>query len=235
MINIYQNLYNVSIDNMLKMIATLPVSVHVKNANTGKYIVSNQANLEIYKLNNIKEIIGLTLSELDIFMRPFWGNAFVDKVNEMDKLVVSSGKFVHDKQRVFLDKTGFVHYQNMYKIPFASRSNSKKIIAILTNSDDYTKKVDLITLLRSYLGIYASKPRALAMFMEYLDLKKFFYEPLTEKELMCLLHAKNDDVRINMAVNIGVTIKTIEAHVSNIKSKLIYGNIDSVVKHLRGV
>ena len=231
--NKVQDLYNISLDNMVNMMSALAMGVHVKCATTGKFLTGNQADLEIYKFENLNEIIGSTINELDVYMRPYWGDVFAQKVKEMDKYVASTGKYACDKHRVHLDKAGYVHYQNIFKMPFASHSNSKKIVAILTNSEDYTNKVDLITLLDSYLILYASKPRALAMFMNYLGLSEYFYEPLTEKEIICLLHAKDDAVRKNMADNIGVSVKTIEAHISNIKSKLLTGNIESVVKHLR--
>jgi DNA-binding CsgD family transcriptional regulator len=220
-------------DQLLQDLAfSMPNPANIKDACNGKYIFSNISNLGIYKMQRPSDILGLTLHDLDDFMRPHWGNGFVKKVDVIDNQVKQEVITIADKNRIFLDRNGFVHVQDMYKSPFIGKSG--KAVAILTLSFDYTEKVDLLCLFNKYKELHESRNGAISHFVRYLKIDNFFYEGLTEKELLCLICAISSPLHRSIAQKLDVSTKTVETHIMNIASKLKEGNIQDVFMFLRG-
>ncbi|MCF6777289.1 helix-turn-helix transcriptional regulator [Thiotrichales bacterium 19X7-9] len=228
------NLEHLSIlgDKLFDMVNSFNTPVHIKDARTYQYIASNNANLEIYNLNSVDEIIGATVNDLDSFMKPFWGDEFARRINISDHEVIYDYKTVDDKNRVFIDINGFLHVQNMTKIPVRS-AFSRTVTSIMTISDDITKDIDLIALFNIYKTYYYNKVSAIKYFMIYLKVYDFFTELLTEKELLCLLWMKKDRHYQSVAKSLFLSPKTVEYHISNIISKLKNNTISDVLVYLR--
>lgn len=225
--------FNVTQEALFSLVAAMPNPANIKNAHTGKYIIANKSELDAFILKNVDDMIGLTVHDLDNFMRPHWGNFFAEEVAALDKEVQSSGQSKIIKNRVFRDRRGIVHIRDVCKCPFFSCSNNKQVTAIITLTFDYTDETNLITLYGKYKQIYNNKSDAIKYFSQYLKISDFFYDPLTEKELLCLLIAKVHQTHKDMANNLGITIKTIEAHLSNITNKLKQVSVRDVIVFLR--
>lgn len=218
---------------MFQLITSMPNPAHIKDAVTGKYLVTNKSNLATFNFLEEKELIGLSLKEVDtLFMQSYWGKDFAESLALIDCQVKNTGKLLIAKNKIFKDRRGFVRFQDIQKIPVFCRNN-KKVSAILTLTFEYTDKVNLITLYSKYKEIYINKNEAVCYFMRSSGIADFFHESLTEKELLCLLYSKRNQVHKNIAQNLHVTIKTIETHLANITHKLKDSSIQDVICFLR--
>lgn len=223
--------FQIAGDALFDFVSSMPEPAHVKDSKNGKYIFSNQGNLEIYDLKNVNNIIGATVHDLDGFMRPFWGENFVKCIDELDYRVKDKKETVVDKNRVFLDKFGLVHIQNMTKVPVLN--NNKQAKAVLTLSYDLTRTTDLFSLFKMYKGIYPKKTTAISYFKKYLKIDQFFYETLTEKEILCLLYMKRNKCHKSTAAAMNISLKTVETHVSHIIRKSKIYSISDILVFLR--
>ena len=226
-----QTNFKVGGDALLEFISSMPEPAHIKAPKTGCYIFSNQSNLEVYKLKFVSEIIGATVQDLNTFMAPYWGKGFADQIDFLDFQVREKQETVCVQEKIFLDKCGLIHIQNMTKTPVLSNSN--KVAAVLTLSFDLTAKTDPLKLLGYYKAIYHKKSKALHCFSKHLNIENFFNEPLTEKELRCLLCMKQNTSYKSIAAALNVGVKTVETHVSNIIGKSKKHSLTDVLILLR--
>ncbi len=220
-------------DKVFDVVSSFQTPVHIKDATTGKYLISNQANLEVYNLSAIEEIIGLTVHDFDGFMKPYWGKEFSSHIHRVDHSVVIKSETVVTKDIVFVDVTGLLHIQNMTKIPVNSITG-KKVSSIMTISEDFTDRVSNFSLYELYKRHYTTKANAIRYFMKHLKIEKFFSKTLTEKEMYCLLWMQKDQHYRSIADSLYVSIKTVEFHVTNIAAKLHNCSISDVLAYLRG-
>lgn len=226
-----QTNFKIGEDALFDFVSAMPGPAHLKEIKTGRYIFSNQSNLEVYSLNQVSEIIGATVQDLDVFMSPYWGKGFADHIDFLDFQVREKQETVVVQQKVFLDKCGLIHIQNMTKTPVLSNNN--KVAAILTLSFDLTSKADPLRILEYYKSIYPKKSDALHYFSNHLNIKKFFNEPLTEKELLCMVYMKQNTSYKSIAASLGLGIKTVETHISNIIGKSKKHSVVEVLTFLR--
>lgn len=140
------------------LVSSFPEAAHLKDFKSKKYIHSNENNLKIYGLIDPSKLLGLTVHDLDEFMRPYWGDDFADKVNDLDEYVARKCVVKTDKNRVFLDKFGLVHIQNMTKAPITNFTN--KVTAIFTMSFEVTNEMNYFYLSNTYKKIYGTKRNA---------------------------------------------------------------------------
>lgn len=225
--------FNIPTSNLYELIHAMPNPANIKEVSSGKYIAINPSELVAFGFKNTKEMLGLTVFDLDSFMRPYWGKYFAREVEELDEQVKSNSQLVIGKNRIFLDRNGMIHVRDVYKSPLFNENNSCKINAILTLTFDYTENVELTSLYWKYKELYKNKDIAIRYFMKYLKIADFFYEALTEKEILCLLRARLNQTHKNIALNLGVSIKTVETHLTNIVNKLKRVSIQDVMVFLR--
>ncbi len=216
---------------LFDFISSMPEPAHLKETQNGSYLFSNRSNLEIYKLQDPNEIIGSTVRDLDSFMFPFWGTAFAEHIERLDFQVKNNKETVSDRNRIFLDKSGFIHVQNMIKVPVLNHLNH--VDAILTLSFDLTQKTDLFELLSLYKKIYVKKSEAVYYFSLHLKINPFFNAFLTEKELLCLLHMKLNSCYKKTAEGLQVSLKTVETHISHLIGKSKQHSLSDVLTFLR--
>lgn len=214
-------------------IQAFPEAAHLKDPQSMRYLCSNQHNLKIYGMENPRSIEGLTVFDLDGFMRPYWGDKFASKIYNFDALVVQQNMTMTDNQRVFLDKFGLIHFQNMTKTPISGRDS--QVTAILTTSFDVTKHVSRFDIFKHYLEIYPVKRKACLHMMVHMNVDMFFNDVLTEKEMECLLHMIENKTHKNIANKMVIALRTAEYHVNNIINKLKSKTLSEILEFLRNV
>lgn len=170
---------------MLKLVESMPNSVHIKNVQNGRYIATNKHNLKTYGFTKESELIGLTFDDLNDFMIPYWGKTFVETMMAFDDRVKASGNVEVLRNLVFKDKRNFLRCQDLYKIPIFHEKNTGKINMIFTMMVEYTDKICQIELYEKYKSMNKNKTEALKYFVRYLGIEDFFHESLTEKEILC--------------------------------------------------
>jgi DNA-binding CsgD family transcriptional regulator len=217
---------------MFGLITAMSNSVHIKNIQNGQYLMTNTPNLKTYGFSKESEFIGLTFNEINDFMRSYWGKGFADKIFSLEEKVRSSGITNGIKNLVFRDKNNFIRCQDLYKTPIFCK-NASKVSMILTMTVEHTDKMCLIDLYGKYKSIYESKRKALRYFMQYLKVDRFLYEPLTEKELLCLLYAIQNQYYKNIAGSLDIGARTVATHMASITNKLKNSSIRDVISFLR--
>lgn len=204
---------------------------HIKDACTGNYLHTNMPNLSAYDFQRHDELLGLSIKDLNALMTEYWTSEFAKNVKKMDEYVHKTAQPITHTQIKFVDRNGLIHINDMTKLPIFS--SGKKVSAILTmslKSEEYpTRQV----LWQYYKSTYKSAKKASYYFMKYLNIHKFFYTTLTEKELMTLCYMIEDRAYKYLAAGMKVSLKTVETHLENIKSKLKNVELLDVVVHLR--
>ncbi len=92
----------ISGDILSNIVQHLPHPAHVKDIKSGKYVLSNKENVEIYGIKKTNDIIGTTVHDLDCKMRPRWGKVYVGVVDRLDYDVREKNSTVTDKNRVLV-------------------------------------------------------------------------------------------------------------------------------------
>ncbi len=221
------------IDNnaLFDFVLAFPEPAHIKDPYSRKYICSNKHNLEVYGIDKPEKIVGLTVHDLDNFMKPYWGEGFANQIDDFDDVVLKQNSTLTDESRVFLDKFGLVHVQNMTKVPVLNSKN--KVSAILTTSFDITEKVNRFVIFDKYREIYNKKRQACLYLMKHMRINMFFREVLSEKEMLCLLYMTENNTHKNLTQKMHITNKTVESHVHNITNKLKSKTITEILEFLR--
>ena len=212
-------------------ISSFPEAAHLKDVNTKKYIHSNIHNLKVYGLNDPKKVIGLTVHDLDNFMKPYWGEGFANQITEFDSSIKKNTVIITDKNRVFLDKFGLVHIQNMTKAPICNKDN--KVSAILTMSFEITNTLDRFHIFNIYKKIYKKKREACLYFLQHLKIIKFLKEILSDKEIICLLNMVENKSHKWIAGKMTISHKTVESHISNIMNKIKNESLPFILEFIR--
>lgn len=228
-----QQLLNITEESMHLLVASMPISAHLKLAQNDQYIATNKFNLRTYGFTKENELLGLTFDDLNDFMIPHWGKPFVEVIKQFDDRVKSTGKPEVLKNIVFKDKQNFIRYQDMHKIPIFHKRNKNKVNIILTMTNEHTDKISQTELFEKYKKLHPNKSHAITYFMRYLDIEKFFHERLTEKELQCLLCAKYNQAHKYIAAKLNINIRTVESHMANITDKLKNITLHNLIALLR--
>lgn len=206
--------------------------VSVKDTRYGHYILTNEANLKILGLQNKTDFIGLTIYDVHAFMKPFWGNAFMNWSESTDQKVCQTKKMIIEPQKQFLDKNGLLRIQNIKKIPLLDPDNNS-VSLILTISTDLTRHYDDFELFKLYQKIYVQKHQGALHFMKYLNIAQFFLHLLTNKELLCLLHMKRDHTPQSISKKMCLSLKQVENHMKSIVSKSTHSTLSTILIFLR--
>ena len=210
---------------------SLPEPAHIKNMPDGKYLFTNKANLEVYSLKKTEDIINHTIYDLDSFMRPFWGEKFADRINNLELDVKNEKKTLGIKDIIFLDKNGFVHLQDITKVPIQNQLGD--VVCIFTHSHDKTDKIGLLSLLKIYKESYPKQKEAREIFCKFLKIYDSLYEVPTEAELILLIYACYYNSREEISKKMHRCKKTIESHVTNLNRKIKIGNITNIINIIR--
>lgn len=228
-----KKLWNITERALFDWIQAMPNSAHIKEAESGKYITTNKRNLSTYGFSKEEDFIGLTLNDINCFMHAYWGESFAKEMHEFDEEAKSQSGKTLVKRKTFKDKNNFIRCQEICKTPLSAQKSNNKLDFILTMTIEYTDTVPLLDLYYKYRQFHKSKAEAVRYFTEYLGVKEFFYEQLTEKETICLLSAKQDQSYKYIAQQLGVSLKTVETHLSNIANKLKNYSVREVFSFLR--
>lgn len=216
---------------IIDIASTMPEPVHIKDVPNGRCIFTNENNLKAYGLTKTSQMIGKTICDLDVFMQQRWGKGFASQIDVLDKKVCATGETLIDRDRIFVSVDGVVRIQDMTKIPLYDKK--RKVVAIFTFSHDKTKDVHLLSLLKIYGKVYASKVEISKYFCKYLNIDFLFTVLPTVAEITFLLYAKDYRLTSEVAQMMNRSVKTCETHVSHINNKLSEGDVREVINYLR--
>jgi hypothetical protein len=167
---------------VIDAMASITDVAHIKDAKTKQYISCNASTLQCFGLEKPEQIAGLTAKDLDGFMRPYWGDEYANKIDQMDYLVCTKLETISHKE-VTTVKSGFMQLQNLIKMPVI---NNNKASGIFTITQNLTDTLDLGALYDLYKNHYSSND-AVSYFLKYLELDTYFTEMPTSLELSKLI------------------------------------------------
>lgn len=214
------------------IITCLSVPAHLKDIKSGKYLFSNQANLSIYQLQDIDQVIGRTIDDFNMFMQPCWGDSFANEVKQLEYSVTNDNRKVDDT-RVIINLDGKIILQQMTKSPIHSIYSSNKVTGIFTFSQDKTSQIPLLKLYGIYKNYYPSKSTAVVKFLQHINCVSYFDQMPTESELRVLLVKVAAPTNKATANILKVAPKTVEIYSSKLMHKVKNGNLAQVLSVLR--
>ncbi|CCD29214.1 Putative transcriptional regulator [Candidatus Glomeribacter gigasporarum BEG34] len=182
------------------LIEEAPCIAHLKDAQTGKYIYSNDHWIEKLGLKSAKDIYGLTVDDLTgtdgVYTKWNFGHSFLYYREELSKEIhrlesqAQIQKHCVSSRRIYFTFEGSLIISDLIKRPVLGRDNWK-IVAILTYSQDRTPQQNLSSLLQLYLEYYPEQ-QALQHLLLYLDIEGYFIELPTLKEVQMLFAMSPD-------------------------------------------
>lgn len=208
-----------------------PGSGHVKDQCTKKYLYTNEVNLVVFGMNNVKDMIGLTVQDLNGFMRPYWGKQFAKTIDNHDDVVVYEKKTITDYHKICLDPAGRLYIHDITKTPLLGKSD--KVVSILTTSYNVTNKLSYDELFERYLAAYRVKHDACFHFIQHFGLEKYFANVPTPREINVLLAMVENSAYKYVAKKLFVNCRTVETHVINLMNKLSSTTLPELLVILR--
>jgi len=217
-------------DSINDFIYSFPGTAHLKDIKSFKYLSSNSNDLDTYNFKSEKELLGQTVFELEQIMENKWPTDFAKQVYKTDAHVIESGKPLVMNNIILLTGPGYVSVRKLMKSPIFSFEGT--ITSILTLGVDFTKSIKTQTLWKIYKNFYKSNPIVSIRFMEYIGLKDWFTQPLTIREIDCLVSIIQFHTMKNVANALNISQRTVECHIENIKSKIKCGNLQKTIEKI---
>ncbi len=199
-------------------IYNFPEIAHFKESTGLTYQISNQANLDVYNLQQETQIMGKTIFDLrKEIMRDKWSDAFVQEIHHADLWVVKHKKALHINHKSFLNKTGYVVVHSIVKSPIFN--DKKNVRGILTMSLDVTRMESVTTIRELYFNFYADKVAANLWFMKHINFQEGIKLKFSLREIDCLLSLLKYRSSKKASYFLDITHKTLDNHLGKIREK----------------
>jgi len=221
-------------------VETVPVVAHLKDAQTGKYILNNQHHIQSLGLSSKDSLIGLTAHDLfeksEIYSQLgpavlSWKDEQLKKTEEWDDQVRTTQRPL-SFQNVYCLVSGFIEMEFSIKLPISSHKD-KKTAAILTYNQDITDShYNLSSLFKLYRGYYFDK-QAITLLLQYLKIDDYFIHLPTVREMQMLFALHEQTNRKKAARLLNISCHTLASHFQHLKEKLIIPDLNEVLRQLR--
>lgn len=201
------------------IISAFPTPAHLKDSTTGKYIYTNKANLAFYNLNEVKELVGYTVKDLNGFMQPYWGGGFAKEVEALEYSVINKKEKMVDIRTILLP-CGKLMIQHMEKTPIIDSNGEAS--SILTMSRDLSVDLSLAELFNLYKKHLTKTDKNLFIrgVLKHLGLDEYFTSLPTEGELRVLLAQRNLYSYIEVAKVLGLSLNSVKKYVVELRKKV---------------
>lgn len=206
-----------SIKFVEELIQSFNGTAHLKDLKSGKYVLSNDANIKKVGLTNINDICGLTVHDLHSHMKNYWGEDMAKQISKLDNKLKTNPEIIIDQNRFYLNANQFVFIHNMKKYPILNAE--KKISYVLTINEDITNQVSLLKLWQLYKVLFKNKNIAMSKYLQYTGVYDFFYELPTNTELIILLTRQFKVTSKDIAKVLYISQRTVETHINNLRNK----------------
>ena len=230
-------------DFISNFIETSSDTVHLKDAETGKYINGNLRMLEIVGLNKNEEIISLTVDDIMAESGPLKGNfghismdwrqRQTQKFKKLDYQVKVSNRCI-ELQHIFFTHKGHIIVESTRRFPVTDL-NRKRVIATFSISKDITLQHSLFGLLKLYQDYY-SESQAIKRLLNFLAIDAYFLAQPTYTEIKILFAMRQNAHRKYVANFLHLSADTVASHIYHIrKNKLKVPDLDSLLIQIRRI
>jgi DNA-binding CsgD family transcriptional regulator len=209
---------------LLSLIENFPVSASLKEAETGRYVITNAYNAQQFGIDNPADLIGLTIHDLN-FRQSQWGIEYAKAIEKLDFLARENKTHMLGRHR-FLDDSGEARLEEMVKFPvLGSRRN---ILGIVTYRHDVTPTLPPIQLYQLHRSFYEPSS-AISRVLAYLNLEPYFIAKATEAQFKVFLLKAERLSNKEAARFLGLSDRTVESHLAALRSKVVDGNLARVL------
>jgi hypothetical protein len=218
-----------NIDFIEDFISTIQHPAQFKDVKTGKYLYSNKFHLQNLGFHSMDQIIGCTLEDIDQLMQPKWGN-YASQIKNMELQVLANKEIISARNQAWVKDNGLIWIHNASKIPVMNSNGQVSLIVTIT--EDITSKKSIRYLYPIYKKLYDDKKIAITKFLEHFSVLKYFMELPSDAELNVLIARINAFGNKEIANLLSISLKTVEAHIYNLKQKIIT-SLDNVIVNIR--
>lgn len=238
-------------------IQELDFPVYLKDAQTGKFILSNSHHVYLRKnidtLKSPDDLIGLTADDLQEIQSFVPENVykvantiksslridaknvcrgFMEMMKALDHDVLkSSMRKISDPYTSILD-SGYIYMRRTVKQPILSLDKRKTIAILAYDIPFHHSLFDLFQLYQEYY----SKKLSILLFLSYLDIAHYFYKPPTIKEMQILLTMLYQPNRKKAIQLLNISYNTLISYLQRIKEEVLIGpNLNEVLDNLRKI
>lgn len=212
---------------LFNFVKTAASPAQLKDAQTGKYLLSNLHFIEKPCSQSAYDLTGLTIDDVfskdGLWQQDFspvfthWKAKEQEKIKKFDALVRSTQCPITIR-RILFTFEGFILFQKFIKLPVPSHDN-KKIIAILSYSHDLTFRLGLSNLFQLYRKYYPDS-EAISQILKYLKISDYFTSLPTVRETQVLFAMHQHDNRKILARLLDISPNTVAVYVQHLKEKL---------------
>jgi DNA-binding CsgD family transcriptional regulator len=203
-------------------------SAHIKDVKDFTYKLSNEKMLNVFGCAE-KELIGKNVTSFfeQEMMKNRWINDYAKKIHQYDLEVIKSKKPIKYVPDSILDKNGFVFAHSGLKIPLFGRSDD--VTGIITLTFNITNTIKIRKLRQEYDKLYGQHEIKNVKFSEQIGVP--LLKTLTEREIDCLIAAIRFRSAKLIARNLGISAKTVDMHLGNIREKLRCNFTDDLIDY----
>lgn len=234
-------------DSLSNIIENLPFSGHLRDSETGRFLMANQYQANNNNLKKIEDVLQSTSADLFYNRKTMIANLGASLAQEDEYRSLFEKAFYHVKnvktpthfrEETILRNSGFIYVGINSKVPILGEN--QKTIAVLTYAQETTSQIELFYLYCLYKQYYCSELLAIQYFLRYLKIEDCFIESPTNAEVLTLL-ALRQAATYKLASqflhkNQGIFIKpgTIGVHLQNLRAKFKLGkSLDILLMILR--
>lgn len=213
--------------------------IHLRDVQTGKFILGNNRCAKWFGLELADKLTGLTVEDLvatgGIWKLNFspafehWKNMEPLRARQLDYQVRTSLRCIN-VQRIFCTYEGFIEFRNVIKTPVFD--DKSQLIALLSISQDLTPQCNLFHLLQFYRQYYPDD-RAIQQMLRYIEIDHYFVQLPTCREMQVLFAMHEYMSRKYAARHLDISPNTLASHIQHLKEKLITPNYNQILLQLR--
>jgi len=214
----------------INLMENLPqtVTVTVKTADTGKYIFSNTALQERFGDLFPRDLVGLTVRDLN-YAFPAWGGEHSVRTEAFDLRVREHKASVTDKRAMRLNN-GAIVYEEMTKSPVLGIGNH--VLGVVTYGQDLTQTLSCAELYRQY-QCFHNRQEAIRRVLIHIDADANFTSQPTEAQFEVFLEKVQGRTSKEIAQRLELSHRTVESHLAALRDKVVGGDLRRVVSLIK--
>jgi len=205
-----------------------PYPAYLKEADTGKFIVSNVNAAQRWGLHDPNGFIGLTLHDMPYAKTP-WGARHASMISELDVRVRHTKNPVLSRHP-FLDANGDAQWVEIIKSPALGMRQA--LLGIATYRRDLTDTLSYAQVFDLYREFYGA-PQAIRRTLAYLGIEQCFAVQPTEAPFRILLHKADRYSHKQVARMLGISHRTVDFQIDVLRNQVVDGDLARVLSLIR--
>jgi hypothetical protein len=210
---------------LISIIEKYPCPASFKEADNGKYIMSNDHLARDVGTLNPKDMIELTVHELQN-SQPKALNRTTEKIAELDFLVCEKKELAQSKLVFCKSDSGDALYNEVIKLPVLGHSG--KVLGVVTYQRNLTFSLPLNEVYDMYRCFYDA-PEAIKRMLTYLGIEQRFAIHPTEAPLRIFLAKAERYSNKEIAALLGLSYRTVDYQLNALRDRVVDGDLRSVL------